>query len=776
MSPVYVDLDCTLSDHFPLLFSLTTSVSQQKWISGSEKRNYKSIHLPTFSEDLSSSLAANFKFTDPIFSLCLANFNGTISQCLDRHALICKSKTRYKSRPPWLDNDYVLQRAKRRKLERLYKRTKLPADKVRYIEQRSYCEVLVKSKRCHYYKTSISACNGNQKALFGLIKQLLGTDGSDEAFPVLIDNESNILSDTDIATGFNTFFVEKIDKIRNDLPRLSSTTTMVHKPVATCSSTLSEFDPCTKGEIKQYLMSSGCKTSSVVDLFPTFLLSHCIDDLIVYLTHLVNLSLTTGSVDGLKEACVRPVIKNNHCDPDKYQSYRPISNLSFVSKLIEKTVLTRLNTHMNSNKLLNNRQFGYKQNLSCESLLLKFVNDLFVNMENKRGVVVLMCDLSAAFDTVNHHKLLSILRDNLCVSGIALHWFESFLSGRCQRVVVKNSCSPLNRLAFGVPQGSVLGPVLFNIYTQSLSKVFSECNHKSLSYADDTTGYFSFNIETQDSINVSVNKCINDVKVWMNMHFLKLNEDKTQIIVFGNNTLHQNLTLDKISFIDSVGKLNYLPFAEKAKYLGVHLDNRLSFNSQINSVCSSCNYYLKEISSIRSFIGKAECESLVNAFVTSRLDYCNSLYVGISKTLISKLQKVQNSAARLILQKGKRDSISLCLSQLHWLNIEKRIAFKVLTIVYKCMNGSAPLLVSNMLSPCLSSSRNSDHTLNIIFHHTKNGRQAFSYHAPRLWNCLPLPIRSANSLVIFKSKLKTYLFSSYDVLKLNCCQYAKILL
>jgi hypothetical protein len=396
-------------------------------------------------------------------------------------------------------------------------------------------------------------------------------------------------------------------------------------------------------------------------------------------------------------------------------------------------------------------------------------------MDNRQCVIAALCDLSAAFDTVDHDILLNILQTSFLITGSALKWFKSFLTGRYQRVVVRDSVSSRRKLLYGVPQGSVLGPVLFNIYTHSLSDVFSACKFNSLSYADDTSGYFAFAVESESSINDAVNKCMGNVKSWMDRHFLKLNQDKTQIIIFSTPPTHQKLTADSISFSHCNGTNTVISLSEQVKYLGVILDKNLTLSSQINNVCSVCYYHLKNISTIRRFISQSDCESLVHAVVTSRLDFCNSLYFSAPKYLLLKLQRVQNAAARLVLKRCKRDSISACLDHLHWLNVEQRIAFKVLITVYKCLHDSSPILLSNLLLPCTSSSRHSANTINISFQQSKYGRRSFSYTAPRLWNCLPLLIRSANSLPVFKSKLKTYLFSSYDSLKIKYCQYANIL-
>jgi hypothetical protein len=357
---VSVDYDTEVSDHFPLHFSFNTTVANRTWKNCSFSRKYNSIILSAFSDNLAIALAAK----NSILQRCtllefMDDFNDVVQTCLDKHAPLVKCKIKYKTRPPWLDHEYVVERAKRRKLEKKFKMSRSHDDMTNFIAQRRHCNTLVKSKRFGYYKTTISACNGDQKALFKFVKRLLDTDLN--RFPVILDAESNIKDDSSLASDFNQYFFDKIEYIRTNLPYSPSVTytkDLCKPPVpSNHSPCLSDFDPCTELEIKQILIASGCKTSTS-DILPSFMLSYCIDELLPYLTHLVNLSLTTSSMDSLKDARVRPLVKNGSCNKDLFHSYRPISNLSFISKLTERVVLSRLNKHLVANNLENHKQFG----------------------------------------------------------------------------------------------------------------------------------------------------------------------------------------------------------------------------------------------------------------------------------------------------------------------------------------------------------------------------------------------------------------------------------
>ena len=440
-----------------------------------------------------------------------------------------------------------------------------------------------------------------------------------------------------MANDFNKFFSEKIKLIRKSIPTVNEDlhnsmdfNEHLVNPSVSNSSCLSEFAPCTDEEVLTVLQNSGIKMSPM-DIHSAKFMSENKEFYVPYLKHLINLSLKTGSIAGLKEAIVRPLLKEHDANSEDFSKYRPISNLSFFSKLIERIVLSRLQKHMHDNNLNNNRQFGYKKHHSTETLLLKFTNDLIIGMDSKNGVVVLLMDLSAAFDfdTVDQRKLLNILCFQLNIRGSALSWFKSFLIGRSQKVMVGSETSDPVELSFGVPQGSVLGPVLFNIYISSINDVFSASGFSCIGYADDNSGYQVFNIDCASvTLNNSIPLCIELIQNWMFKYFLKLNESKTKIIVFGTNHFHNQFQINQIC--TNAGSI--IDLDDSIKYLGVYLDESMCLDSYINRLVSECFYHLKNIAKIKRYLIDQQTPKLVHAFVSSKMDYCNAILFGFFET------------------------------------------------------------------------------------------------------------------------------------------------
>ena len=469
--------------------------------------------------------------------------------------------------------------------------------------------------------------------------------------------------------------------------------------------------------------------------------------------------------DEFKKAIVTPLIKKSSLPPNDLKNYRPVSGLGFISKLVERVVASQLNDHVSLNGLENVRQSAYKLGHSTESALLSIKNDVHLAFAKGEATAVVLLDQSAAFDTIDHDTLLNSLNSWFGVSGVVLDWFKSYLSDRVQCIKIGSILSDAKKLLYGVPQGSVLGPILFSLYTTPLSKVIQ--NHPGISfqfYADDTQLYVHLTHKNVASALDKLSHCLEDVKRWLSTNKLKLNPDKTEFIVFGSKSQREKLNQ---SFpVNILG--NLISPTDAVRNLGVWFDSDFSFSCHVRKVCKACFAHVRDLKRLRGHLTHEATLMAANALVGSRLDYCNSLFRGLSALDLRKLQCVQNSLARIVANTTKYSHITPVRKALHWLPIKYRSIFKTAMLVYKFLHSGNPKYFEPFLIPRHSAyntrrSQSDGIFLEVphfgsIFKSRKHFGLSFAYDAPMIWNDLPDEVRSANSLASFRSKLKSYLF------------------
>jgi len=430
-----------------------------------------------------------------------------------------------------------------------------------------------------------------------------------------------------------------------------------------------------------------------------------------------------------------------------------------MSKLIERGVAFQLVDHMKGNKLFEEFQSAYTESRSTETALVRVQNDILMAMEHQEVTALIMLDLSAAFDTVNHSILLDRLEKRLGVTSKALQWLASYLSNRQQVVKIENSKSHSSVLKCGVPQGSSLGPYLFNIYSLPVGDIIRSHGLSYHIYADDKQNYVSFKPRDLDSNFLRLRNCIDDLRKWLQENFLMLNDDKTMFTIFG--TPQQLAKLGPIQF--EVGGCT-ISVNKEVKNLGVIFDQNLNFRSHVSAVSRRAYHQLYNIQKVRPNLTDVAAKIAVNAFVASRLDYANALLYGLPNCVLYKLQKIQNSAARTLTGVNRREHITPVLQNLHWLPIRRRVEFKILTLMCRIKLGIAPIYLSNLVNSYQPSrmlrSADKHRFVEKTTQLKTGGDRAFQKAGPALWNNLPLNIRSSLSLQSFRKALKTHLFKS----------------
>jgi hypothetical protein len=379
------------------------------------------------------------------------------------------------------------------------------------------------------------------------------------------------------------------------------------------------------------------------------------------------MSLSLGVFpDEIKLFYVNPLLKNPTLCPDDLNNYHPVSLLSFLSNLVERVVCKQLANHLFKCNLHVPVQSAYRPNHSTETALLKVVNDILVAIDNGDASVLALLDQSAAFDTIDHSILLNRLNACFGITGCVFSWFTSYLSHRSQSVSIAGITSAAVLLLYGVPQGSVLGPIFFTLYNSPIHYISLKHGVSDQFYADDEKIYVSFPLVPDYSAQLRaysmVSNCVGETKGWMADNLIQFNDSKSDALVCYSTSSR----LKPANIYLALGEAS-VTLSDTVRNLGVSLDTHLTMQKQIGKVCSSACYQLKKIAKIRKYITRAAAAQLVSALVISHIDYGNSLLAGIPASRLYPLQKAQYVAARVVTGARRRDPMTRHLKNLHWL-------------------------------------------------------------------------------------------------------------
>ena len=494
-------------------------------------------------------------------------------------------------------------------------------------------------------------------------------------------------------------------------------------------------------------------------MLPEKLFLECNDILLPHITDIFNQAISNGFFPSdFKDSVVIPLLKKPSLDCNILKNYRPVSNLSFVSKLLERIIFEQVISHLSEHSLIEKFQSAYKACHSTETALLRVVNDLLCSVDNGNISVLTMLDLSAAFDTLDHTILLSRLSFVFGIKEKALSLIESYLLDRKQKIKLNHLYSQDLPISFGVPQGSVLGPLLFTMYIYPICDVINKDIFNFHIYADDTQLYNFYKPDKVNNAISDISHCTSEVNNWMKSNKLKMNADKTEVMFCGSTQRLNNVNISSIDIDDDL-----IDVSNSVRNLGFFLDKNLNMNVHVTNLRKSCYNEIRKISHIRPYINEKCTIKLVISLVLSKLDYCNCVMYGMSEDNFYKLQLIQNHAARIVKKAPKLSSATELLFNLHWLPIKQRVSYKIALTVYKCLHvENFPSYLKELITP-YTPSRNlrsgSQYLLEKPFKKLKTfGKKSFHYAAPEVWNSLPLELRSCSSLPIFKKNLKTHFF------------------
>lgn len=585
----------------------------------------------------------------------------------------------------------------------------------------------------NYINNKINECE-SQKEMWLKIKEFVLK--KDFTGITELEIKGAILSrDKDIAEELNAFFINSVSEIVASIPYIQYDSIINVNPELNF-----KFKTITLYEIKKTITLMNNKKDQYYLTKKNLLENFDILGEKLYL--IINDSLITGTFpDCLKESCIVPIQKvKNTKNPNEI---RPVNMLTNISKLMEKIVYKQIVKYFEDNNLFCETQSGFRKHHSCESLLNLVITQWKTEIHNKNCIVAVFLDLKRAFETVDKDILLQKL-ESYGVKGIELQWFKSYLHNRTQRTRIGSYLSSPKHVDIGVPQGAVLGTLLFLIYINDFQNILTSA--KICMFADDALIYVSGK-NPSECIRV-LNEEMEKVDIYLKMNKLKLNTNKTKAMII-NGRVDEDIYISGVT-IEKVKEI---------KYLGILLDDKLKFDVHINYICKKIVKKVAFLRRIRCKISTTTAITIYNTIIKPHFEYCSTIIFLGTHQMKERMQKLQNKAMRCILRCHRLTHIKDMLNRLRWLSVNQRLMMNAFIFIFKIKNKLLPSYMQNFLiyvSDLQPYNLRNVNNFRVAFSSTNFYQNLLLQNGLKMFNEMPQEIKSENNFFIFKSKVVEY--------------------
>lgn len=707
-------------------------------------RPLKHIDLHAFNNDL-NSLDWESILTMPTIDEKVDGFNCLMLSLFDRHAPTKTVKLKYDHTLPWITDTIRYMTDLRNDAYKKYRLTKSDVDKKTWKDLKSLVQKSINNEKIAYFNHYVNSKIKDSKTFWKNIKTKILVDPSQNDKLPECFNDPNIINDHFITlpTSNDVSFAE-----------LSYYNTHRFKNASF------DLKPICENDIYNFIIkitsnavgSDGVSRDMVILTLPRTL---------KVITDLINESIIACMVPRQwKVALVTPLPKGQN--PTQLKDLRPISILPFLSKILEKAVYSQLSRYVEDNNILPSYQSGFRRGRGTCTALLNVVDDILAEQDAGRGTVLALLDFSRAFDSISIPLLLSKLR-YYGLQDTSVSWFENYLNDRLQSVKLANGrdggniLSDFKPLTRGVPQGSILGPLLFVLYCADIVSVIKHC--KFHCYADDIQLYISDIPKCTSDAVYKLNEDLGRVADWSLRNCLLLNPLKSKFMIIGTK-LQVSKILESNPVINIHGQT--VERVDEARNLGIMFDSNLRFESHVLNLVKNCMYRLKVLYRVRNQLSEKARVTLCESLVLSRLNYGDIVF---GPRLLSKsqrlLQRVQNACCRFCFTVPPRSRISPFLNAAGMLNMESRRQLHMSSLIFNLMKFNEPdyLFKKLKVSPFHDryGTRSSRAPLAGHIHRSVAFRGSFRFQATKCWNDIPPPIRNLTVKSTFLNHLKLYL-------------------
>ena len=567
------------------------------------------------------------------------HFASVLRTLYDQHFPMVDCRDKSKPDKPWISSAIKQSIRVKNKLYKLSHRFPTVYNVLKHKAYKSCLNATIVLRKKMYYRCALNDHKGNLKETWKILKEVIGVSSKKTISQNFhVDHRGDVSDPDEIAGEFNDYFVKVGSKLADTIPVCNLNP--LHYVRRNCNSIF--FTPVVEQEIIDCLTKLKEGSSGHDGLKPS-IIKKCKEHLATPLAYIYNLSITEGCVPtALKHAYITPVFKSG--DETLLNNYRPISVLPVFSKVLERLIFNRTYSFITENNILSDQQFGFRKKLSTEMALLSAVDKITQAIDNKEHTIGLFLDLKKAFDTVNLSILLNKL-ERVGIRGNPLLWFRSYLTQRTQSVKYGNTISTPRVVTTGVPQGSTLGPLLFILYINDMTNVLK--NAYPIMFADDTTLFVSS--KSVENALSCLNDDIANLTEWFKANKLSLNLTKTHFILFTASSLVRRSDVSLVIDNHNIERVC------NTKFLGVYIDERLSWNVHINHVSLKLR---KSLGIVRKASVILDTQTMTNLYYTMLfpyLSYCHLIWGNASAYLIDQVLKLQKRAIRII-------------SNVHWLS------------------------------------------------------------------------------------------------------------
>lgn len=744
----------SLTDHYSVILSVNVISNTTKH--KLEKTEQKFINYNQLCNVLENETWANVYNTDDV-EIAYNNFNNTLSTHIQNCSKIIKKHSISYKIKPWMTNGLLNSIKHKDKLKAQLIQNFSEERKVQFNKYRNKLNKLIKTTKDEYYKKQIIEAQNNYKKIWNIINDATDSKNKNcyKKIGDIINDKGECITNAKLKTTlFNNFFVNVGNELaKNIKPDRTENLNVNRLPNSFY------LTPITDTEIILHINNLKNNTSPGPDGLSVKVLkitNKYIKDPLSYIINLVFLKNKLPTA--WKTSIVTPIFK--YGDSKKTTNYRPISLINNTAKIFEYCLKKRLIDYLEKYHILHKHQYGFRKNFSTEHAVHELINIVINGLDNNKKCLAIFMDLSKAFDTVNHEILLAKL-DSIGIRGSEHRLFRDYLTDRTQRVKIDNVISEPLKIITGVPQGTVIGPILFLIYINNLLN--SNINGHKISYADDTS--LIFTDDTWEKVYNKAEKGLKIIKKWLDNNLLSLNVQKTKFMAFSllsndqpkNDNIFVHDVFCKNNLNCNCGKVMKV---NEIKYLGLMIDHHLRWNVHAMYVVKRLRRLMYKFYQLRDILNKKNLLIIYNALIESILRYCITVWGGSYKNALKNLQVIQNSIIKIILKKNYRYSTDLLYTETGLFNVR-------LLYIYQALQWMTNIIDSNQENVLLSFPYNtrsvSNQNIETPAMHKSHTQRHINFLGPKLYNLLPLNLKSIRKKQLLKKTLRIYLQENHQI-------------